>query len=149
MHIPFDVSVSSMARNFFAISSSSLTSASLISSEKSIFRFFNFRELLTPHASDADRLIVADDDGVFSTMAAFAIVIVVGVAVSVVVVTLLSYDFDDFKFDMVSESFVWLVPPMFPLDSHSLKDCDDPDTEYADTVDAKLSSLLNVHSEFG
>lgn len=155
MHIPFDVSASSMARNFFAINSSSLTSASLISSVKSILRFFNFLELLT-HASDADRLIVATvDDGVFSTLASADGVVVV---VLVVVVTLVSSDFDDFNVATVSESvslvFVWLNTPLVavvivPLDSHSLEDCDDPHAEYADAVDTKLSNLLNVHSEFG
>lgn len=138
-----------MARNFFAINSSSLTSASLISSEKSIFRFFNFLELLT-HASDADWLIVAAavDDGVFSTRTAVDGVVVV----LVVVVTLVSNDFDARKFAVVSES--WLNTPLVavvvvPLDSHSLEDCDDPDTEHADAVDTKLSNLLNIHSEFG
>lgn len=148
MHIPFDVSASSMARNFFAINSSSLTSASLISSVKSIFRFFSFLELLT-HASDADRLIVATvDDGVFSTRTAIDGVVVV----LVVVVTLVSSDFDAYKLTAVSES--WLNTPLVavvvvPWDSHSLEDCEDPDAEHADAVDTKLSNLLNVHSEFG
>lgn len=117
--------------NRFTIRSTSLllaTSTSSVSCVESNFRFGNICVLVT--VSDDELLIVDDGTMVFVTVS-------VTIDDRDVAVTLQSHNnFDDSTARTVSINF----PSRFDL----LDDCDSPDAVNADTVEAKLSYLVNV-----